>query len=54
MIHNWNEDALTSITTQGVGNPAKRHVALDVEFAPSFVDNKVINQEIKSWWNNEL
>ena len=25
----------------GVGSPAKRHVALDVEFAPSFVDNKV-------------
>ena len=35
-------EMMTKMTVIGVGQAAKRHVALDVEFAPSFVDNKVI------------
>ena len=36
------------MTIPGVGQAAKRHVALDVEFAPSFVDNKVTSGQIMS------
>lgn len=41
------------VADNGVGNPAKRHVALDVEFAPSFVDNQE-NQVVKQAWNFEV
>jgi len=41
------------VADNGVGSPAKRHVALDVEFAPSFVDNKD-NQVIRQAWNYEV
>ena len=39
--HHDGDDACMMRTIAGVGSPAKRHVALDVEFAPSFVDSKV-------------
>jgi len=41
------------VADNGVGNPAKRHVALDVEFAPSFVDHQD-NQVVKQAWNFEV
>ena len=39
--HDTDDDESPMTPIPGVGSPAKRHVALDVEFAPSFVDNKV-------------
>ena len=41
MMMTINMKMMLMMLIPGVGSPAKRHVALDVEFAPSFVDNKV-------------
>jgi len=41
------------VADNGVGQAAKRHVALDVEFAPSFVDQKE-RQVVKQAWSYEV
>lgn len=40
------------VADNGVGSPAKRHVALDVEFSPGFVDNQDNEVVAQAWYHS--